>query len=93
MDKSNTAHDTLAYLTIREARNLLDTGRVWARELTEAAIDRIYALDDDIQAYEYVSMDVAREAARDFDRRKAPGHPPPGPGECRTSPGPSGDAR
>jgi aspartyl-tRNA(Asn)/glutamyl-tRNA(Gln) amidotransferase subunit A len=66
----------LAYLTIREARHLLDGGQVQAIELAEAALARIYELDDDIQAYEYVSMDVAREAARDFDRRRAAGHAP-----------------
>lgn len=63
-------------MTVHEARRLLDAGQITSAELTEAAISRIYELDDFIEAYEYVSMDVARDAARDFDRRRAAGHPP-----------------
>src|SRR5918912_400184 len=76
LDSAGTQPEELAYLTIAQARRLLDGGSVSALELAEAALQRIYDLDDDIQAFEYVSMDVAREAARDFDRRRASGHGP-----------------
>lgn len=66
----------LAYLTVHEARRLLDAGDISSTELTEACISRIYDLDDYIEAYEYVSMDVARDAARDFDKRRATGQQP-----------------
>jgi aspartyl-tRNA(Asn)/glutamyl-tRNA(Gln) amidotransferase subunit A len=75
-DNPTRSGDELAYLTIRQARSLLDTGEVSAVEIAEATIARIYRLDDDIQAYHYVSMDIARAAAADFDRRRAAGHTP-----------------
>jgi aspartyl-tRNA(Asn)/glutamyl-tRNA(Gln) amidotransferase subunit A len=71
LDDRNPNSNDLAYLTIREARAMLDSGQISAAELAEAALARIYGLDDGIQAYEYVSMDIAHEAARDFDRRRA----------------------
>lgn len=73
MNDSNLDHESLAYLTIREARQLLDSGQISSLELAEAAIQRIYDLDSAIEAFEYVSMDIARDAARDFDRRRAAG--------------------
>jgi len=76
MDRTQTNRDDLSYLTIREARRLLDRGDLSARELADAAIERIYVLDDVIQSFEYVSTDVAREAADDFDRRHALGLTP-----------------
>lgn len=75
-DRINSGNADFAYLTIREARQMLDSGQVTSSELTEAALSRIYALDDDIQSYQYVSMDIARAAARDFDNRRGAGHPP-----------------
>src|SRR5215203_2985079 len=68
--------DELGYLTIREARAMLDGGQVSAAELAEAALARVYGLDGDIEAFEYVSMDIARQAAQDFDRRRAEGEGP-----------------
>ncbi len=76
MDSTRLDQGTLGYLTIREARRLLDSGEVSALELAEAAISRIYDRDSAIEAYEYVSTDIARDAARDFDRRKADGDKP-----------------
>src|SRR3954447_13758399 len=76
MTMPDSSHDRLANLTVREARHYLDSGQVSSWQLTEEALNRIYALDDDIQAFEYVSMDIAREAAADFDRRRADGHKP-----------------
>ena len=45
MDSTQVDRATLSYLTIREARRLLDSGQVSALELAEAAISRIYDLD------------------------------------------------
>src|SRR6478672_10870149 len=66
----------LAYLTIQEARHLLDSGEVSAREITDAALARIDTLHGSIEAFDYISRDVARAAADDFDRRRAGGHVP-----------------
>src|SRR4051794_8016939 len=76
MNVPDSSQGRLAYLTVREARQYLDSGQVSSSELTESALDRIYGLDDDIQSFEYVSMDVAREAAAAFDHRRADGYRP-----------------
>ena len=58
MNSTDLETGTLAYLTIREARAMLDGGDISAAELAEAALDRIYVSDDAIEAYEYVSSDI-----------------------------------
>ena len=68
--------DDITFLTIREARRRLDSGLLSSAELTEACIDRVYTADDYMNAFTYVSVDVAREAAKDFDRRRAAKHGP-----------------
>jgi aspartyl-tRNA(Asn)/glutamyl-tRNA(Gln) amidotransferase subunit A len=76
MASTSPRSDDLAFLPIHEARAMLDGGQVSSEELTRAALDRIYALDDDIQAFTTVSNDIAIAAARDFDRRHAAGDEP-----------------
>src|SRR3954447_10651338 len=76
MASGGTRSEEPAYLTIREARRLLDGGQVSAEELAEAAIERISELDDDIAAFDHVTADIARQSAADFDRRRATGQGP-----------------
>jgi aspartyl-tRNA(Asn)/glutamyl-tRNA(Gln) amidotransferase subunit A len=65
-----------AFLTIREARRLLDSGEVSAEELARLHLERIEQVDEGISAFTTVSTDRALGAARDFDRRKAAGEQP-----------------
>src|SRR5690242_16058286 len=71
LDSAAAGGMDLAYLTIREARGLLDRGDISSTELTEAALDRIYERDDSVEAFDSVTTEVARQAAADFDRRRA----------------------
>ncbi|MBF6613321.1 MAG: Asp-tRNA(Asn)/Glu-tRNA(Gln) amidotransferase subunit GatA [Chloroflexi bacterium] len=64
---------SLAYLTIREARQLLDSGDISSVELTRAALERIAGEDSAIKAFTSVSQEVALAAARGFDGRRAKG--------------------
>ena len=66
----------LLYLTVREARELLDRGEISAEELAAAHLQSIDDLDGAIHAFTYVSRDQALAAARDFDRRKSSGEAP-----------------
>ena len=54
-------------LTIHEARALLDTGEISAVELTQAVLDRILAVDNDVRAYLTLTPEVALEQARAAD--------------------------
>jgi aspartyl-tRNA(Asn)/glutamyl-tRNA(Gln) amidotransferase subunit A len=72
---SLTSEDA-AYLTIREARRLLDSGDVSAEELTRLHIERIEQLDTSINAFTTLSAERALEASRDFDRRRGEGEQP-----------------
>jgi len=54
-------------LTIHGARRLLVDGAVSAVELTEAVLDRILAVDDDVKAYLALMPESALEAARSAD--------------------------
>ena len=60
-------------LTIRDARNLLDTKQVSSVELTQAVLDRIQSVDGRVQAFVTVTADVALEQARRADERIATG--------------------
>ena len=60
-------------LTIRDARNLLDTKQVSSVELTQAVLDRIQSVDGRVQAFVTVTADVALEQARRADERIAAG--------------------
>jgi len=55
-------------LTIREAETLLRKGEISAVELTEAVLDRIYAVDNAIKAYLTLLPEVALEQAAEADR-------------------------
>ena len=67
----------LALLTIEEAHTSLSQGECTAVELTQAVLDRILALDNDIQAYLTLAPELALEQAAEADRRRAAGddHP------------------
>lgn len=61
----------LAYLTLQQARDLLRRREVSSVELTQAVLDRIVALDNDIKAYLTLTPELALEQAADADRRRA----------------------
>ncbi|NLC72088.1 MAG: Asp-tRNA(Asn)/Glu-tRNA(Gln) amidotransferase subunit GatA [Desulfuromonadaceae bacterium] len=56
-------------LTIHEMRDLLDTGKISAAELTGSFLRRIHELDTRINAFIRVTKEQAEEAARRADRR------------------------
>ncbi len=63
----------LAHLTIQEARRLLGQGEVSSVELTQAALDRILALDNQVKAFLTLAPELALEQAAQADRRRAAG--------------------
>jgi aspartyl-tRNA(Asn)/glutamyl-tRNA(Gln) amidotransferase subunit A len=63
----------LAHLTIQEARRLLGQGKVSSVELTQAALDRILALDNQVKAFLTLAPELALEQAAQADRRRAAG--------------------
>jgi aspartyl-tRNA(Asn)/glutamyl-tRNA(Gln) amidotransferase subunit A len=63
----------LCELTIHEARDLLGSGEVSAVELTEALIDRIAVVDDDVKAYLTLTPEQALGQARAADERREAG--------------------
>jgi len=71
----------LCDLTIHDARRRLDAGEVSAEELTQAVLDRILAVDNDVRAYLTLTPEEAMERARAADsvgvRSIAPQHPAP----------------
>jgi aspartyl-tRNA(Asn)/glutamyl-tRNA(Gln) amidotransferase subunit A len=67
----------LSELTIHGAHDLLKEGKVSSVELTQAVIDRIAAVDDDIKAYITLTPELALEQAREADRRRAAGEDNP----------------
>ena len=64
-------------LTIHEAQDLLQKGEISSVELTQAVIDRIVAVDNDIKAYLTLTPELALEQAREADRRRAAGEDNP----------------
>ena len=60
-------------LTIHEAHDLLDKGEISSAELTQAVIDRIVAVDNDIKAYLTLTPELALEQAKEADQRRAAG--------------------
>jgi aspartyl-tRNA(Asn)/glutamyl-tRNA(Gln) amidotransferase subunit A len=60
-------------LTIAEARDLLDQGKVTSVELTEACLGQIQSLDGALHAYLDVWNDDAMEAAKRSDERRSRG--------------------
>lgn len=63
----------IANLTVSKARQLLDSGQVSSKEVTQAALSRIDELDGDIQAFVTVTDDLAIEQACDADKRISTG--------------------
>ena len=70
---SAAGSESLAFLTIHEARELLDGGQVSSVELTQAALAQIDDHEEQVHAFVSVTRERALGAARDFDRRKASG--------------------
>ncbi|MGA7731603.1 MAG: amidase, partial [Chloroflexia bacterium] len=68
--------DLDTFMTIADARRLLDSGEASSEELTRAHIERIAAADGEVAAFTTLSEEQALEAARDFDRRRAGGEAP-----------------
>jgi len=64
-------------LTIHEAHDLLKKGEISSVELTQAVIDRIVAVDNDVKAYLTLTPELALEQAREADRRRAAGEDNP----------------
>ncbi len=56
-----------------ELADMLAAGEVTSVELTQASLDRIHALNDEINAFLFVDDDGALAAARDVDERRAAG--------------------
>jgi aspartyl-tRNA(Asn)/glutamyl-tRNA(Gln) amidotransferase subunit A len=58
----------LTHLPIREARDLLRQRQVSSVELTQAVLDRIVALDNDVKAYLTLTPEIALQQAAGADR-------------------------
>jgi len=67
----------LCYLSIHAALDLLRRGALSARELTQAYLERIAALDGLLHAYITVTAESALEQARRADERRAHGEDAP----------------
>jgi aspartyl-tRNA(Asn)/glutamyl-tRNA(Gln) amidotransferase subunit A len=65
--------ESLQWLSIEEASKLLDQREITSRELTQAMLDRIEAVDGRVGAYLNVSADAALEQADEADSRRATG--------------------
>jgi len=63
----------LYQLTIREAHDHLAAGEFTAVELTEAVLERILAVDNDVRAYLTLTPEEALAQARAADERRAAG--------------------
>ena len=67
----------LDQLTIHKARDLLTAGEVSAVELTEAVLERILAVDNDVKAYLTLTPEEALSQARAADERFVDGEVSP----------------
>ncbi|MDY6875393.1 MAG: Asp-tRNA(Asn)/Glu-tRNA(Gln) amidotransferase subunit GatA [Chloroflexota bacterium] len=67
----------LDQLTIHEANKYLASGKFTAVELVQAVIDRILAVDNDVQAYLTLMPEEALAQARAADERRAAGEDVP----------------
>ena len=56
-------------LTIADARELLASGEITALELTQACLDRIVAVDNQVRAFLAIDDESALEQARAADER------------------------
>ena len=69
--------DRLAGLTIRDARELLDSREVSSVELAEAHLERIDGVDERVKAFVTVTADLALAQAARADERIAAGQAGP----------------
>jgi aspartyl-tRNA(Asn)/glutamyl-tRNA(Gln) amidotransferase subunit A len=67
--------DELITMTAAELSAAMAAGEVSAADVTEAHLDRIAAVDDQVKAFLYVAADDARARARDVDARRKAGEP------------------
>ena len=67
----------LSALTLTELRHAMRQGRTTSLAATQAMLDRIVALDDDVKSYLTVTDELALEQAADADRRIADGDDTP----------------
>lgn len=58
-------------MSLHEAARALRSGDVSSRDLTEACLDRIAAIDDSVHAFLALTPELAREQADEADRRLA----------------------
>ncbi len=61
------------YLTVHEARDLLDKKQLTSRELTKAVFDRIRQVEDKVKAYVTLTEELALKQADEADARIARG--------------------
>ncbi len=64
-------------LTIHRAHELLSTGQISSVELTQAVVDRIVAVDNEVKAYLTLTPEAALEQAAAADRRRSAGEDGP----------------
>jgi aspartyl-tRNA(Asn)/glutamyl-tRNA(Gln) amidotransferase subunit A len=67
----------LYWLTIHQAQALLRSGQISSVELTQAVLDRILAVDNDVRAYLSLLPEEALAQAEVADRRRAAGDDTP----------------
>src|SRR5262245_1529371 len=65
--------DELHELTISEAQTLLSRGEITSVELTQALLDRIVAIDNQVRAFLAIDDEDALEQARAADERRTKG--------------------
>jgi len=63
----------LIRMTAADLAELLALGKATSVEITQAHLDRIAAVDDDVHAFLHVDADGALQAARESDARRAAG--------------------
>ncbi len=67
--------DKLITMTAAELSAAMASGEVSAADVTEAHLDRIAAVDDQVKAFLHVAADDARARAREVDARRKAGEP------------------
>jgi aspartyl-tRNA(Asn)/glutamyl-tRNA(Gln) amidotransferase subunit A len=67
----------LYWLTIHQAQALLRSGQISSVELTQALLDRVLAIDNDVRAYLSLLPEEALAQAEAADRRRAAGDDTP----------------
>jgi aspartyl-tRNA(Asn)/glutamyl-tRNA(Gln) amidotransferase subunit A len=67
--------DELIMMTAAELSAAMAAGEVSAADVTEAHLDRIAAVDDQVKAFLHVAADDARARAREVDARRKAGEP------------------